>query len=79
MEQRHMQFQFLASDLAVYVVLGYKQHSLEHPTGKSLMVLGRVILVDTIHSPFSNSTLFTYVAQTLNLLTPFSFTQITAI
>jgi hypothetical protein len=30
--------------------------ALEHPTGKSLMVLGRVILVDTLHSPFSKST-----------------------
>jgi hypothetical protein len=30
--------------------------ALEHPTGKNLMVLGRVILVDTPLSPFSNST-----------------------
>jgi hypothetical protein len=40
------------------------------------MVLGLVILVDTPHYPFSN---ITYVAQTLNIVTPFSFTQITAI
>jgi hypothetical protein len=56
MEQLHMQFQFHASGLAVYVVLRCKKHSLEHPTAKSLMVLGRVILVDTPRSPFSNST-----------------------
>jgi hypothetical protein len=80
MEQWHIEFQFYAPGLAVYVVLRCKRHYLEHPTGKSLMVLGRVILVDTPHSPFSNSTYeSTYVAQTLNLLTPFYFTQITAI
>jgi hypothetical protein len=44
------------------------------------VVLGQVILVDTPYFPFSNSTYeSTYVAQMLNLLTPFSFTQITAI
>jgi hypothetical protein len=37
MEQRHIKFQFHASGLAVYVVLRCKQHSLEHPTGKSLI------------------------------------------
>jgi hypothetical protein len=35
-EHRHMQFQCHATGLAVYVVLRCKQHSLEHPTGKSL-------------------------------------------
>jgi hypothetical protein len=29
--------------------------ALEHPTRKSLMVLGRAILVATPHSPFSNT------------------------
>jgi hypothetical protein len=44
------------------------------------MVLGRVILVDTLHSLFSCSTYeSTYVAQMLNILTSFSFTQINAI
>jgi hypothetical protein len=52
MEQRHMQFQFQTSGLAMYVVLRCKQHSIEHPIGNSLMVLGRVILVDTPHFPF---------------------------
>jgi hypothetical protein len=56
MEEWHMQFQFHASCLAVYVVLRCEQHSSEHPTGKCLLVLGRVILVDTAHSLFSNST-----------------------
>jgi hypothetical protein len=51
-----MQFQLHAIDLAVCVVLRCKQHSLQQPTGKSLIVLGRVILVDTPHSPFSSST-----------------------
>jgi hypothetical protein len=53
MEQRNTQFQFHASGLAVHVVLRCKQHSLQHPTGKSLMVLGRVILVDTPHFPIA--------------------------
>jgi hypothetical protein len=55
MEQRHMQFKFRASLLAVYVVLRCKQHSLQHTTGKSLMVLGGVFLVDTLHFPFALS------------------------
>jgi hypothetical protein len=55
-KQRHIQFQCHASGLAVYVVLRCKQHSLERPTGKSLILLSRVILVDTPHTPFSNST-----------------------
>jgi hypothetical protein len=38
MAQQYMQFQFHTSGLAVYLVLMCKQHSLEHPTGKSLMV-----------------------------------------
>jgi hypothetical protein len=50
-----MQFQFHASGLAEYVVLRCKQYSLEHPTGKIVMVLGRVILVGTSHSQFYNS------------------------
>jgi hypothetical protein len=53
MEQRNTQFQFHASGPAVHVVLRCKQHSLQHPTGKSLMVLGQVILVDTPHFPFA--------------------------
>jgi hypothetical protein len=70
-----MQFQFHASRLAVYVVLRCKQRSLEHPTGKSVMLLGLVILVDTPRSPLSSSTYeSTEVAQTLNLQQPFSFT-----
>jgi hypothetical protein len=51
-----MQIQFHASGLAAYVVLKCKQHSLEHNTGKSQMMLCRVILVDTPHSPFFSST-----------------------
>jgi hypothetical protein len=49
-----MQFQFYTSGLAVYLVLRCKQQS-EHPTGKCLVVLGRVILVDTPHFPFALS------------------------
>jgi hypothetical protein len=64
MEQWHMQLQFHTSGLAVYVVLRCKQHSLEHPTGKSLMVLYQVILVDTPYFPFTLS-LF---QETCNLL-----------
>jgi hypothetical protein len=80
MEHQHVQFQFHALGLAVYVVLRRKQHSSERLTGKSLIVLGRVILVDTPHSPFSHDTWeSTYVDQAFNLLTPFSFTGITAI
>jgi hypothetical protein len=55
MERRHIQFQFHVSGLALYVVLRCEQHYLEHPTGKILMVLGRVILVDTPHFPFALS------------------------
>jgi hypothetical protein len=56
MEQQNKQFQFHASGLAVYVVLRCKQQSLEHSTGKSLIMLNLVILVDAPFSPFSNST-----------------------
>jgi hypothetical protein len=54
-EQQNMQFQFHASGLAVYVVLRCKQHCLEPPTGKSVMALGWVILVDTPRFPFALS------------------------
>jgi hypothetical protein len=47
-----MQFQCHASGLAVYAVLRRKEHSLEHHTGKSRMVLGRVILMATPHYLF---------------------------
>jgi hypothetical protein len=56
MEQRPAKFQFNAPDFAVYVVLWCIQHSLEHPTRKSLVVLGRVILVVIPYSSFFNST-----------------------
>jgi hypothetical protein len=55
MEQRHVQFHIHTSGLAVFVFLRCKQRTSEHPAGKSLMVLGQVILIDTPHSPFSNS------------------------
>jgi hypothetical protein len=36
MEQQHMEFLFHALGLAMYVVLRYKQHCLEYPTGKKV-------------------------------------------
>jgi hypothetical protein len=55
-EQRQMQFQLHASGLAVCVVLRCKQHSLEIPIGESVMVLGRMILVDLhiLHFPVAH-------------------------
>jgi hypothetical protein len=77
MQERNMQFQFHASGLAVNVVFRCKQHYFEHIIGKSLMVLGQVILVDITHSPLSNTTYeSTYVSQTVNLLPPFSFRKL---
>jgi hypothetical protein len=55
MEEQHMKFWFHTSGLAVCMVLRCKQHSLEQPTEESVMVVGRVILVDAPHSVFSNS------------------------
>jgi hypothetical protein len=54
MEQWHVQFQFHASGVAVHVVLRCTQHSLEHPTGRN-MVLGRAVWVDTPQLPFTLS------------------------
>jgi hypothetical protein len=56
-ELQQKQFQFCASGPALFLVFWCTQCSLNHPTGKSLVVLSRELRVDTPHSslPYPSS------------------------